>query len=211
MTGRMSTGVAESSDTFARPGPSGASRPHGPFAASPAQNDTRPKPRGWTRWNSSKTIRSKEAINALGPTSPSPSFSTGLKRRCESVSGVMKMISPRSPKRSCGSPESRCRRTSIPCARSGAAVSLVQAQIFLSTSPPASRRTADRHGCLLSGSEPVAAYRRAKTEEGRPFGEVIPLWWTPATTGVLTGLSRPGWLRGGRTPVRESKRAVPDP
>src|SRR5260370_32613930 len=25
---------------------------------------------------------------------------------------------------------------------------------------------------------------RAKTEEGRPFGEVLPLWWTPATTGV---------------------------
>jgi hypothetical protein len=25
---------------------------------------------------------------------------------------------------------------------------------------------------------------RAKTEEGRPFGEVLPLWWTPETTGV---------------------------
>src|SRR5271169_42792 len=23
-----------------------------------------------------------------------------------------------------------------------------------------------------------------KTEEGRPFGKVLPLWWTPATTGV---------------------------
>src|SRR5712691_11433843 len=35
----------------------------------------------------------------------------------------------------------------------------------------------------LPGKQPD--FIRAKTEEGRPFGEVLPLWWTPATEAVI--------------------------
>ena len=66
----------------------------GPFTASPAHRETRPKPRAGIRWNSSKTIRSKERIKVAGPISAAPGI--GRIRIDDSASGVVKMISPSS-------------------------------------------------------------------------------------------------------------------
>src|SRR5260370_41708851 len=59
-------------------------------------------------------------------------------------------------------------------------VRLVWAQMGLISLFVVSRMAQSSVGCL--GRRP--GFIRAITEEGRPCGEALPLWWTPATTGV---------------------------